>query len=50
MSARYLASSCGVGICSGAMLLIGVVVALRVIRKRAALAATDPEDNDLMDV
>ena len=34
----------------GAMLLIGVTVALRVIRKRAALAATDPEDNDLMDV
>ncbi|MDE2451122.1 MAG: cytochrome c-type biogenesis protein CcmH [Gammaproteobacteria bacterium] len=34
----------------GAMLLIGVIVALRVIRKRAALAATDAEDNDLMDV
>jgi cytochrome c-type biogenesis protein CcmH len=33
----------------GAMLLVGLIVALRVIRQRAALAATDPEDNDLTD-
>lgn len=33
----------------GVLLLIGVITALTVIRKRAALAATDPEDNDLTD-
>ena len=33
----------------GVILLIGVIMALRIIRKRAALAATDVEDNDLMD-
>jgi cytochrome c-type biogenesis protein CcmH len=33
----------------GAILLVGVVVALRVIRKRAALATTDADDSDLMD-
>ena len=33
----------------GAVLLVGVIMALRIIRKRAALAATDAEDNDLMD-
>ncbi|HVS77224.1 MAG TPA: cytochrome c-type biogenesis protein [Steroidobacteraceae bacterium] len=34
----------------GAMLLVGVIVALTVIRRRSALAAADPQDNDLMDV
>jgi cytochrome c-type biogenesis protein CcmH len=33
----------------GVLLLVGVIAALRVIRNRAALAATDPEDTDLMD-
>ena len=33
----------------GVILLIGVIMALRIIRKRSALAATDVEDNDLMD-
>jgi cytochrome c-type biogenesis protein CcmH len=33
----------------GVLLLIGVIVALRVIRQRAALAATDSDDNDLTD-
>ena len=33
----------------GVLLLIGVITALTVIRKRAALAATDLEDNDLTD-
>jgi cytochrome c-type biogenesis protein CcmH len=34
----------------GVVLLIGVIVALGIIRKRAALAATDPQDEDLTDV
>ena len=34
----------------GAMLAGGVIVALVVIRRRAALAATDTQDNDLLDV
>ena len=33
----------------GVVLLVGVLIALRVIRQRAALAATDLEDNDLTD-
>jgi cytochrome c-type biogenesis protein CcmH len=33
----------------GVILVIGTVVALGVIRKRAALAATDPQDDDLTD-
>ena len=33
----------------GVLLLVGVITALTVIRKRAALAATDLEDNDLTD-
>ncbi len=33
----------------GAVLLLGVIVALGIIRKRAALAATDPQDEDLTD-
>jgi cytochrome c-type biogenesis protein CcmH len=33
----------------GVLLLVGVIVALRVIRQRAALAAADLEDNDLTD-
>lgn len=33
----------------GVLLLIGVIVALRVIRQRAALAAADLEDTDLTD-
>jgi cytochrome c-type biogenesis protein CcmH len=33
----------------GILLLVGVIAALTIIRKRAALTATDPEDNDLMD-
>ena len=33
----------------GVILLIGVIAAVRIIRKRATLAATDVDDNDLMD-
>jgi len=33
----------------GVLLLVGVIVAVRVIRQRATLVATDPEDNDLTD-
>ena len=33
----------------GVVLLIGVIAALGIIRKRAALAATDVEDNDVLD-
>jgi cytochrome c-type biogenesis protein CcmH len=33
----------------GVLLVTGVLAALAVIRKRAALAATDPTDNDLTD-
>ena len=33
----------------GVLLLVGVITAVTVIRKRAALAATDLEDNDLTD-
>ena len=33
----------------GVLLLVGVIVALRVIRQRAVLAATDLDDNDLTD-
>lgn len=33
----------------GVLLLVGVIVALRVIRQRAVLAATDLDDNDLPD-
>jgi len=33
----------------GAMLLAGVIVAVTVIRKRAAIAATDTDDTDLTD-
>ena len=33
----------------GVVLLIGVIAALAIIRKRAALAATDGEDNDVLD-
>lgn len=31
----------------GVLLLVGVIVAVRVIRQRATLVATDPDDNDL---
>jgi cytochrome c-type biogenesis protein CcmH len=33
----------------GVVLLVGVIAALSIIRKRAALAETDSDDNDLMD-
>jgi len=33
----------------GVLLLVGVLVALRVIRQRATLVATDADDNDLTD-
>jgi cytochrome c-type biogenesis protein CcmH len=33
----------------GVMLLVGVIVAVTVIRKRAAIAATDADDTDLTD-
>lgn len=33
----------------GVLLLVGVIAALTIIRKRAALAAGDPEDDDPMD-
>lgn len=33
----------------GVVLLIGVIAALGIIRKRAALAAADVEDNDVLD-
>jgi len=34
----------------GVVLLVGVIAALTIIRKRAALAARDTEDSDLLDV
>jgi cytochrome c-type biogenesis protein CcmH len=33
----------------GVLLLIGVIAALTIIRRRAALAASDPQDDDLAD-
>ena len=33
----------------GVLLLVGVIVAVRVIRERATLVTADPEDNDLTD-
>jgi cytochrome c-type biogenesis protein CcmH len=34
----------------GALLLVGVIAALTIIRKRALLVATDTDDHDLMDL
>jgi cytochrome c-type biogenesis protein CcmH len=34
----------------GVILLIGLIMAVRIIRKRSTLVAADVEDNDLMDV
>ena len=45
----FVAKTAWLWLTPGVLLLVGVIVALRVIRQRAALAATDLEDNDLTD-
>lgn len=45
----FVAKTAWLWLTPGVLLLVGVIAALRVIRQRAALAGTDPEDNDLTD-
>jgi cytochrome c-type biogenesis protein CcmH len=45
----FVAKTAWLWLTPGVLLLVGVVVALRVIRQRAAIAAADLEDNDLTD-
>jgi cytochrome c-type biogenesis protein CcmH len=45
----FVAKTAWLWLTPGVLLLVGVIAALTVIRKRAALAATDLEDNDLTD-
>jgi cytochrome c-type biogenesis protein CcmH len=45
----FVAKTAWLWLAPGVLLVIGVIGALAVIRKRAALAATDPTDNDLTD-
>jgi len=45
----FVARTAWLWLTPGVVLLVGVIVALRVIRQRAALAAKDLEDNDLTD-
>jgi cytochrome c-type biogenesis protein CcmH len=45
----FVARTAWLWLTPGVLLLIGVIAALRVIRKRAALAAADLEDNDPTD-
>ncbi|MGH8290194.1 MAG: cytochrome c-type biogenesis protein [Steroidobacteraceae bacterium] len=45
----FVAKTAWLWLAPGVLLVIGVIAALAVIRKRTALAATDPTDNDLMD-
>ena len=45
----FVARTAWLWLTPGVLLLVGVVTALTVIRKRAAIAATDLEDNDLTD-
>lgn len=45
----FVAKTAWLWLTPGVLLLVGVIVALRVIRQRAAIAATDLEDNDLTD-
>ncbi|HEX4267698.1 MAG TPA: cytochrome c-type biogenesis protein [Steroidobacteraceae bacterium] len=46
----FVAKTAWLWLTPGVLLLVGVIAAVRVIRQRAALAATDIEDNDLTDV
>ena len=45
----FVAKTAWLWLTPGVLLLVGVITALTVIRKRAALAAADVEDNDLTD-
>ena len=45
----FVAKTAWLWLTPGVLLLVGVIVAARVIRQRAALAARDLEDNDLTD-
>ncbi len=45
----FVARTAWLWLTPGVLLLVGVITALTVIRKRAAIAATDLEDNDLTD-
>jgi cytochrome c-type biogenesis protein CcmH len=45
----FVAKTAWLWLTPGVLLLVGVVVALRVIRQRAAIAAADLEDNDPTD-
>jgi len=45
----FVAKTAWLWLTPGVLLVVGVLVALRVIRQRAALAATDLEDNDPTD-
>ncbi|HEV7136606.1 MAG TPA: cytochrome c-type biogenesis protein [Steroidobacteraceae bacterium] len=45
----FVAKTAWLWLTPGVLLLIGVIAALTIIRRRAALVATDLEDNDLTD-
>jgi cytochrome c-type biogenesis protein CcmH len=45
----FVAKTAWLWLTPGVLLLVGLIAAFTVIRKRAALAATDLEDNDLTD-
>jgi cytochrome c-type biogenesis protein CcmH len=45
----FVAKTAWLWLTPGVLLLVGVIAALTVIRKRAAIAAADVEDNDLTD-
>jgi cytochrome c-type biogenesis protein CcmH len=45
----FVARTAWLWLTPGVVLLVGLIAALRVIRQRAAVAATDLEDNDLTD-
>jgi cytochrome c-type biogenesis protein CcmH len=45
----FVAKTAWLWVTPGVVLLVGVIAALTVIRRRAAIAATDLEDNDLTD-
>jgi cytochrome c-type biogenesis protein CcmH len=45
----FVAKTAWLWLTPGVLLLVGVITALTVIRKRAAIAATDLEDDDLTD-
>ncbi|HEY1890075.1 MAG TPA: cytochrome c-type biogenesis protein [Steroidobacteraceae bacterium] len=45
----FVAKTAWLWLTPGVLLLVGVIAAFTVIRKRAAIAATDVDDNDLTD-